>query len=295
MLARLLFLVLLLILVPGVSQAQLLHVDEFPWFAPADSTSRLALIAEYNRFEDAKYDWSVDRLQLCAVLPAGERAIFFLRMSHLLFDTGNTSPVDRWPWIRGLEEDFQWEPEKTITSFGQPEIGAVGPLALPGLKGFQYALGMGLPVGTDRLYPFASVSLPVHLAMRRQLDLWHNTRLNLEVGYLKNMGSGQDLLNEEAFPGGSELGARLDWYRGRGTRSSLMLDFCDREGRRSLLVGVENWLPWTPDGSVGVRISRELAGTLNGPAAWYFTLAWRFDSPGQRPGQGAESDNPISP
>ena len=47
---------------------------------------------------------------------------------------------------------------------------------------------------------------------------------------------------------------------------------------------------WTPDGSLGVKVARELQGTLHGPAAWYFTLAWRFDSPGRRPAAEAEAE-----
>ena len=279
----------------GPAAAQLTYLDEFPWLAPADSTSRLALVAEYNRFQDAKYDWTVDRLHLCAIMPAGEQSVFFLRMSHLLFDTGQVLPVQRWPWVRGAEEDFQWEDERTITSFGQPEVGALGPLNLPYLGAGQFAVGLGLPVGTDRLYPFASVSLPLRLALRKPIDLWHNARLHLETGYLMNMESGQDLLGEEAFPGGYELSARLDMYRGRGSRASLFFDHWDRDGRRSGIVGVENWLPWTPDGSVGIRVARELAGTLDGPAAWYFTLAWRFDSAGARPGAADEPSPPDRP
>jgi hypothetical protein len=276
------------LLTAGPARAQLTHLDDLPWFAPADSTSRLAMVAEFNRFEDGKYGWSTDRLHVCAIMPAGERSIFFVRMSHLLFDTGEVLPVDRWPWVRGLEEEYQWETEKTITSFGQPEIGSVGPLNLPGLKGSQYGVALGLPVGTDRLYPFASVSLPLRLAVRRHIDLWDQTRLNLKLGYLMNMESGQDLLNEEAFPSGLEFGAALDWYRGRGARSALTFDRRDLDGRKSTIVGLQSWFPWTDDGSLGLKIARELQGTLHGPAAWYFSLSWRFDSPGRRP--AAEAD-----
>ena len=269
---------------PPAARSQLTYLDDIPWFAEADSTSRLAFVAEVNRFEDAKYDWSVSRLHVCAVLPAGDHSVFFLRMSHLSFDTGGLLPVERWPWIRGQEENFQWSPEKTISSFGQPEVGATGPVAIPGFTGWHYGLALGLPVGTDRLYPFASVSLPLRVALRRVFSLRPGLQLGLTGGYLMNMDSGQDLLDADAFPNGWELGAVLNRYRGRGSRYALAYDLKNRDGRVSQLLGVRVWLPWTADGSVGIKVARELQGTLHGPAAWYFTLAWRFDSPGRRPG-----------
>lgn len=274
---------------PSGARAQLTHLDDIPWFAPADSTSRLALVAEVNRFEDAKHDWAVNRLHLCALLPAGDRSVFFLRMSHVSFRTGGLLPVQRWPWIRGEETDFQWSDETTISSFGQPEVGATGPVAIAGFDGWQYGAALGLPVGTDRLYPFASVSLPLRLALRRAFALRPSTRLALTGTYLMNMDSGKDLLNETAFPEGWRLGGALAWYRGRGARTALTYDLENRGGRKSQLLGVQAWLPWTADGSVGLKVARELQGTLDGPAAWYFTLAWRFDSPPQRPGAEEET------
>ena len=277
---------------PPVAQSQLTYLDDIPWFAQADSTSRLALVAEVNRFQDSQHDWSVNRLHLCAILPAGDRSVFFLRMSHLTFNTGGLLPVERWPWIRGDENKFQWSDETTISSFGQPEIGATGVLVIPGLTSWQYGTALGLPIGTDRLYPFASVSLPLRLALRRLIWLQARTRLALTAGYLMNMSSGKDLLNEDAFPDGWELGAAATWYRGRGARAVLSYDLKNRDGRKSQLLGVQWWAPWTADGSVGLKVARELQGNLHGPAVWYFTLAWRFDSPSRRPGAEIEAAAP---
>lgn len=267
--------------------AQLTLLDEIPWFAPADSTSRLALVAEVNRFEDAGHDWSVNRLHLCVLLPAGDRSVYFLRMSHVSFRTGGLLPVDRWPWVRGEETDFQWLDETTISSFGQPEVGATGPVAMAGFAGWRYGVALGLPVGTDRLYPFASVSLPLRLALRRAVALTPAAELALTGTYLMNMSSGKDLLDEDAFPEGWRLGAAVTWHRGRGSRAALTYDLENRDGRKSQLLGVQAWAPWTSDGSLGLKVARELQGTLDGPAAWYFTLAWRFDSAGRRPGAEA--------
>ncbi len=49
-------------------------------------------------------------------------------------------------------------------------------------------------------------------------------------------------------------------------------------------VGLQWWLPWKADGSVGLQVIKEFAGSEHRPASWYFTLAWRFDSPRFRPG-----------
>lgn len=270
------------------AHAQLTYFDDIPWFAPADSTSRLAFVGEVNRFEDTKYDWSVNRLHVCAILPGGDRSVFFLRMSHVSFNTGGLLPVRRWPWIRGGEEKFQWGTQDNITSFGQPEVGATGPVAIAGLEHWHYGVALGLPAGSDRLYPFASVSIPLRLALRRNLWLKPGLQLGLTGGYLMNSNSGKDLLDGGAFPNGWELGVAVNRYRGTGSRVVLTYDLKNREGRKSQLLGAQMWMPWTQDGSVGIKVARELQGTLNGPAAWYFTLAWRFDSPGRRP--GAEAD-----
>lgn len=270
------------------AQAQLTYLDEIPWFAEADSTSRLAFVAEVDYFSDAKYEWSVNRLHVCALLPAGDRSVFFLRMSHWTFDTGGLLPIKRWPWIRGEEENFQWTSETTISSFGQFELGATGPVAIPGVKRWQYGVALGLPVGTDRLYPFSSVSLPLRLALRRLFWLKPGVLMGLTGGYLANMDSGKDLLLDNAFPDGWELGGVVNWYRGRGSRYALSYDYKNLGGHKSQLVGVQAWFSWTQDGSWGVKVARELQGTLNGPAAWYFSLKWRFDSPKGRPGSEEE-------
>jgi len=93
-----------------------------------------------------------------------------------------------------------------------------------------------------------------------------------------------DFLNEEtAFPSGVHLGGVLNWYRGRGSRLAMSYDFHNREGRKSQLLGVQAWVPWTDDGSVGLKVARELQGTLDRPAAWYFTVSFRLDSNRYRP------------
>lgn len=268
-------------------RGQITYLDPIPWFAPADSTSRLAFVAEFNRFEDPTFDWAVNRLHVCAILPGGEESVFFLRMSHLSFDNNGRSAIQRWPEIRGPEENFQWETETTITSFGQPEIGATGPIAISGFDHWHYGAALGLPVGADRLYPFASVSLPLRVSTRRWFDLGPTSQLSMTGTYLMNMDSGKDLLNQDAFAGGWHLGVDYNWYRGRGSRFGLSYNLKMLGGRKSEIVGGQAWFPWSEDGSVGVKVARDLSGSENRPALWYFGLGWRFDSPGRRPGAEA--------
>lgn|GEM_PF-1448870 len=291
--AVLLIPVLTCLLLPASASAQLLHLDPMPWFAPADSTSRLALVLDLDYFVDPKYDWSANRILVTAVLPAGKRAAFFVRMPHVTFDTGNVPVLSRWPWIRGEEADYGWPYQKRIVSFGQPEIGATGPTGLPLMDKWRYAVAVGLPAGTDKLYPFSSVSLPWRLQLRRDFGLGARTVAGVTLGYLMNIGSSRTALDDDAFPNGFHLGANFDWYRRRGSRFALAWDYQDRNGRRSQLVGVQAWFPWTESGSMGLKVSRELQGSLDRPAAWYFTVSWRFDSSRYRPGVVEDETAPL--
>ncbi|MCK9995086.1 MAG: hypothetical protein KAH56_02265 [Candidatus Krumholzibacteria bacterium] len=285
-----LFLVLWTLLTPGGASAQLMHLDAVPWFTPADSTSRLALVVEVNRFHDPKFDWNLNRILLTVVLPAGDNAAFFLRLPHMTFDTGNIPVAHRWPWVIGEDGQDGWPHEKRISSFGQIEVGVTGPVGLPLVGWVDYALAMGLPTGTDRVYPFSSMSIPLRLELRKNIQLGRISYLGLVAGYLANMDSGRAHLDPVAFPNGYHLGAALDLYQGRGQRLGLTYDYQDRDSRRSQLVGAQWWMSWGADGSLGFKVARELQGTLDRPAAWYFTLAWRLDSDRYRP--QAEVPNP---
>ena len=278
-----LLLLLWVLLVPGGASAQLMHLDAVPWFTPADSTSRLALVVEVNRFHDPKFNWNLNRILLTVVLPAGNNAAFFLRLPHLTFDTGDISLANRWPWVIGEGGQDGWPHEKRISSFGQIEAGVTGPASLPLVGWVDYALALGLPMGTDRVYPFSSMSIPLRLELRKNIPLGRTSYLGLVAGYLSHMDSSRDHLDSFAFPSGYHLGAAWDLYQGRGARLGLTYDYQDRESRRSQLAGAQWWLKWGSDGSLGFKVAAELQGTLDRPAAWYFTLAWRLDSERYRP------------
>jgi hypothetical protein len=269
--------------------AQMLYLDDMPFFAPADSTSRLALIADFDRFEDPHTQWSLNRFLVTIMLPAGQRAAFFVRMPYASFDSGNIPAFSRWPWLKNDEVVDDWPHNRRVTSFGQPELGATGPTNLPFLPRWHYSVSLGLPAGTDRLYPFSSVSLPLRVELRKTIPVGGSRQAGFTAGYLKNMDSGKEYLNgDAAFPNGFHLGGILNWYQGRGKRMALAYDYHNREGRISQLAGVQLWVPWTEDGSVGLKVSRELQGTLDRPAAWYFTLSFRLDSAIYRPSMEEE-------
>jgi hypothetical protein len=260
----------------------MLHLDAVPWFAPADSTSRLALVVEVGRFHDPKIDWNLNRLLLTAILPAGDDGIFWLRLPYLTFDTGEIPVAHRWPWIMGPSGQDGWPGEKRIDAFGQIEVGATGPLGLPLIGGSAYALALGLPTGTDRAYPYSSVSLPFRIELRKPFPLGRSQQLGLTAGYLMHMDSGRDYLTPEAFSSGYHLGASWDLFLGRGRSLGLNYDYQDRDSLRSQLAQIQMWFPWGEVGSWGFKVAAELQGTLHRPAEWYFTLGWRFDSPRYR-------------
>lgn len=276
--APVLLLLVVVLLAPQRAGAQLMHLDAVPWFTPADSTSRLALVVEVSRFHDPKFNWDLNRLMLTAVLPAGDDATFFLRLPFLSFDTGGIPVAKRWPWIMGEDGQDGWPNEETIVSFGQIEVGITGPFGLPLLGDLDYGLALGLPTGSDRGYPYSSVSLPLRIELRKDIALGRLTYLGLVAGYLANMDSGKNFLTSEAFPNGYHLGAAVDLFQGRGRRIGLTYDFQDRDSRRSQLAQIQMWFSWGSSGSLGFKVGRELQGTLDRPAAWYFTLGWRFDS-----------------
>ncbi len=262
----------------------MLHLDAIPWYTPADSTSRLALEVGVDHFFDPRYDWSLDRLLLTVILPSGGRGIYFLRMSHLTFDSGNVPVLQRWPRIRGEDMAADWPGSGRVRGFGQLEGGVCGPFAPPVLGAMDFGVALGLPVGTDTLYPFSSTSMPLRFELRKTLALGTSFAAHLDAGTLAMVGSGREGLSDEAFKGGNHVGVELDWYRGRGSRSAATLDHQNRAGRTSLLVGMQWWLPWTGKGDVGLKVARELEDETDRPAQWYVTLAWRFDSDLHRPG-----------
>ncbi|PIV80241.1 hypothetical protein COW53_10760 [bacterium CG17_big_fil_post_rev_8_21_14_2_50_64_8] len=285
------------VILPRTGFGQLLYQDRLPWSTPADSTSRLALEVAADHFFDARFDWSVDRLLLTVVLPGGENGRFFVRMPHLTFDSGNTPVLKRWPDIEGEDLTPGWPGSGRVNGFGQLEAGALGQLKLPVLGPTAFGAKLGLPVGSENLYPFSSTSMPLQIEMRKTLAVAGAFQAHLGAGTTLSLGSGRAGLAEDAFSGGRLLGLELDWYRGRGSRVTATLDRRNQEDRTSLVAGLQTWFSWTPDGSLGLKAAREMEGPGDRPAQWFLTVAWRFDSAKFRPKPAEPSldEDPATP
>ena len=268
---------LILIAFAGTARAQLPHLDPLPHFTPADSTSRLAAIFELDRNEDPEFDWSLNRLMVTAILPAGGRAAWFLRLPVMTFDTGQVPVADRWPWVIGDGVAPGWPHESIISGFGQIEVGATGPVGFWFFKEWRYGVGLGLPTGRNDLYPWSAGGMPLRLELRPGWALGGGKYLWLRGQAILHADATGNDLAPEAFPNGAQLGAEFAWYLGRGHRWTVGYDRDRREGRRSQMVTLAAWFPWTEKASVGLRVRAELQGTLDRPALWYFTLAFRFD------------------
>ncbi len=271
-------------------RAQLMHLDPLPFFTPADSTSRLALTVEVDRFSDAKFDWTTNRLLLTAILPAGDEAAFFLRLPYLTLDSGEIPISSRWPWLMGPDGQDGWPNESRLSSFGKMEIGITGPVVLPVIKRADYGLALGLPTGSDRIYPLSAQSIPLRLQVRKPVVVGESWQARALAGYLVHMDSGKDFLDSTAFPSGYRFGLSLARFGGRGRRWLLTWDYRNDNSRRSQRIGVQAWFPWTDDGAVGFQVAREIQGSLDRPAQWYFAFTWRLDSPKYRQ---SVSEHPI--
>lgn len=279
---RLIWVLLLGAWFPCCAGAQLVHLDPLPWSAPADSTSRLAMLVQVDRFQDSKFDWQVNRLLVTGILPAGEKATYFLRIPHVTFDTGRTPLFERWPWLQGPDADEDWPGEGRVASYGQLEIGVTGPLGLAGLQDMQFGVALGLPTGSDRLYPISSTSLPLRIELRKLLALTSYGGLALTGGLLAHMDSGKDyLVSDFAFHSGHHLGAALVWRGFAGGRFQLAYDYENRQGHRSQKASSELWWRWLGSSSIGFRATHEFQGTLDRPAAWIISLMVRLDSFGE--------------
>jgi hypothetical protein len=274
----------------STASAQLLHLDPLPWTAPPDSLSRQALEVQIDRFQDDKFGWSGNRLLLTVVLPGGDSGTYFVRMPHVNFDYGEVSLFNRWSWIRGEETDPSWPGESRTASFGQLEVGSVGNVTLPYIGPSQYGLALGLPTGSDRIFPLSSTSLPFRVELRKRMALGTMNDIGFTAGYLMHMGSGKGILDDSAFPSGSHAAIQVTKRWDKNKKLILSYDIESRDGRKSQLLGVQAWMPWTDAGRLGFSAARQLQGSLDRFAKWQFSIIWRFDSADHLPGVELESE-----
>jgi hypothetical protein len=112
----------------------------------------------------------------------------------------------------------------------------------------------------------------------------------VQGGGLAHLDATGDKLSESAFPSGFTAGVEAAWYRGRGSRWTVGYDYESRDGRTSQLATATVWLPWRETASLGLRVRRELEGAAHRPAAWYFTLSFRFERARGEPAADAPAD-----
>lgn len=296
---------LLLLLSALPVSAQMVQLDPMLWTAPTDSLAGPSLEIRIDRFEEPKFGWAADRLLATLRLPVSPTAGFFVRLPHATFDFGDTPLFRRWPWLEpAAEEDGttvaetgEFWSERRVTSFGQIEIGGDRRAHWPWLGEFAYGGALGLPTGSDRLYPISSISFPIRIEARKTALAASALQLDLDAGRLIHVDSGGDTLDETAFPGGWHAGVSLRLGTARGSRLLLQFDHQDREGRLAQRATAALVLPRGERSSWTLQVDRELAGTLDRFAAWRFSVAWRLDhrsrtAPQPEPGIGAEAAPP---
>ncbi|RKZ20147.1 hypothetical protein DRQ50_00310 [bacterium] len=283
-------LTLVLVVTAQPALAQLPYLDPLPHFTAADSTSRKAAIFDIDRNEDSATGWSLNRLLVTVVLPAGGRAAWYLRLPVMTFGREDLTVAQRWPGVIGEDEAPGWPHETSGSGIGQLEVGVTGPVGFGILEKWRYGFGMGLPTAGNDLYPWSAGGMPVRLQLRPGFDLGGGRHLWLQGSYLMHLDASRETLTPEAFPNGIQVGAEYAWYRGRGRRWLLTWDWEDRDGRIGHMVGAAAWFPWTRSGSVGLRVRHELRGTEHRPAAWFFTVSFRFDGSTDASALGLDTD-----
>lgn len=249
--------------------------DPLPAWTPADTLANRAFALDVIHLADGRTGWSADRLVAELRVPSGRHGFFFARLPWLRFDTGDLPALERWPDLRGVGADADWPGESVLTGFGQLELGAAGPLRLPVAGPVAAALGVGVPLGHSRFYPLSSSGLPVRLEAARRFAVAGHWSLVAGAGLVRHGGPGDDVLDETAFPDGSQV--RLGLERAQGTRAArLTWSSQARGGRREQWLTAEFSVPWTPGARAGLRLARELAGRDDRAAAWLAGVTWRL-------------------
>lgn len=262
-------------LVAAPAGAQLPWFDPLPAWSSADTLANRAFALEAAHLADGRTDWAADRIVLEVRFPVGGRGFFYGRLPWVRLDTGQLPALERWPALSGAEAGPGWPGEAVLTGFGQLELGAAGPLRLPGLGALTAAVGVGVPLGHSRFYPLSSSGLPVRIEAVRRFGLAGDWNVLAAAGLLRHGGPGDDVLDEGAFPDGHL--ARLGLERARGPRAARLVWHSSTRGGRG-----EQWLsaefsgPWTASGRLGVHVAREISGSADRLAAWTLGLAWRM-------------------
>jgi hypothetical protein len=276
-----------LLAVCSPAAAQLPRFEPLPTWTPADTTARLDTHIALDRFGDGRTGWTADRLLVDARLPFGRHGCLFLRLPCLRFDAASMPAALRWPGISGPAAGAGWPGESVVTGVGQLEIGAAGPLALPGLGTCQLAVACGVPLGHGRFYPFSTSGLPLRLGLTRWLPLAGPWWFGAGGVLVAHGGQGDDVLDTSAFPDGTHLALTVASPSLRAGWEAR-----DRAGRREQVVSIEGSLAWGAAERVGLRAEREISGSSDRAAAWSAGVFWRL---GPRPvGKTAAGPKPAA-
>jgi len=265
----------------GSAHAQVAHLDPLPWYVPTDTSFSRCLDVSFDRFQDSGTHWLGNRVGLTGVMRAGQRGFFYVRAYLLSFHSNDLPVLQRWPDIAGEEAGENWPGENRSVGFASPELGLLGPLRLPLLGASWIGLATGLPVGKNELYPFSSASMPLRVALRKELPLLRFLRMDLVAGGLLHLDTAKETLNETAFPNGIWFGVSVVWSLAPRRWLSLTLLDEQRESRRSTQVSLAWWIPLRFGHSFALGLSQHVAGLADRPFQTQFTLIWRLQSPAQ--------------
>ncbi len=263
-------------LLPACLSAQLPYTEPPPWSALDLPSTRRAVSFDAARYDDERAGWTAHRFALTVLLPQGSASCLFVRVPWFSLDTGGRSAPARWPDIVGPKAPAGWPGGERDVGWGSPELGVLSGLALPGAGSVQYSLAVGLPVGRDVLYPFASTNLPVWLRLRKPWRVGAAWSASLLAGRTWNLGSGRDVLASAAFPGA--YAAALGLSRGVHERRALSLDLAMAWGgsRRLMTAGLAWRLPVGATDVFTISADRELLGRGDRPFATRIAVAWTF-------------------
>lgn len=263
-------------LLGAVAYAQIPRLDPFPWYAAADSASRRGVVLGVDRFWDDDTGWRAQRLGVTVTVPFGTHSLYFLRAQVWRLDTAALPALTRWPQLRGEDAPLDWPGSVSPTGFGRPELGLVVPIRLPLAGPADAALALGLPLGTDALYPFSSAGWPLRLDVRRGGPLRGAWRWAVAIGAETTFDSSGDALAPDAFPDGWHEGAELAWAPQPWRRIALGYDERRLHGHKSQRATLAAWFPAGGGGAVGLVVARELGPRADRPATDEVSLLWRF-------------------
>jgi hypothetical protein len=267
---------LLVALAGAPSRAQVPRLDPAPWYAVTDSTTRRGVVFGLDRFWDDDTGWSVGRLGITVTAPLGLRSVYFLRAHAMRFDTGERPVLTRWPGLRGEGAQDDWPGSVSPSGLARPELGLIVPLPLPLAGLTDAAITMGLPLGSDALYPFSAGSWPLRIDVRRTWRRGTAWRGAIKVGAETTFDSSDDVLTADAFPSGWCFAAEAAWQPATWRQFAVAFEERRLAGHAICRATLAAWLPLGDESDVGLVLARELGIRADRAATNEVSLLWRF-------------------